>query len=91
MEPTKFDELTKALATSTSRRNALKAFAATTLGGVLGLGGLGTAFADACPPGHGLHRCGSLCCTSTESCCHNVACCPEGTRCVGHGNCVPAH
>ena len=44
MEPTTFDNLTKALATSTSRRAALKALAATTLGGLLGLGGLGTAF-----------------------------------------------
>ena len=45
MEPTKFDDLTKALATSTSRRQALKTIAATTLGGLLGLSGLGTAFA----------------------------------------------
>lgn len=34
MEPSKFDELTKALATSTSRRQALKAIAATALGGL---------------------------------------------------------
>jgi len=46
MEPTKFDELTKALATSTSRRQALKTIAATTLGGILGLGGIGTALAS---------------------------------------------
>lgn len=45
MDPLKFDELTKVLATSTSRRQALKTIAATTLGGILGLGGLGTAFA----------------------------------------------
>jgi hypothetical protein len=45
MEPSKFDELTKALATSTSRRQALKTIAATTIGGILGLGGIGSAFA----------------------------------------------
>ena len=44
MEPTKFDDLTKALATSTSRRQALKTIAATTLGSILGLSGIGTAF-----------------------------------------------
>ena len=45
MEPTRFDELTKVLATPTTRRQALRAIAATTMGGLLGLGGLGTAFA----------------------------------------------
>ena len=45
MEPTRFDEFTKVLATPTTRRQALKAIAATTLGGLLGLGGIGTAFA----------------------------------------------
>ena len=34
MEPTRFDELTKVLATPTSRRQALKAIAATALGGL---------------------------------------------------------
>jgi acyl-CoA synthetase (AMP-forming)/AMP-acid ligase II len=43
MESSRFDELTKALATSTSRRQALKTIAATTLGSILGLSGLGTA------------------------------------------------
>jgi hypothetical protein len=45
MEPYRFDELTKALATSTSRRQALKTIAATTLAGLLGLSGIDTAFA----------------------------------------------
>ncbi len=43
-----FDELTKALATATSRRQAFKTIAAATIGGIggiLGLGGIGTAFA----------------------------------------------
>lgn len=45
LNPSRFDELTKVLATATSRRQALKTIAATTLGSLLGLGGLGTAFA----------------------------------------------
>src|SRR5436309_2755964 len=49
MEPSRFDNLTKALATSTSRRQALKAVGAT-LGGALGLSRIGIAFADQCKP-----------------------------------------
>jgi hypothetical protein len=45
MEPSRFDDLTKALASATSRRQALKTIAATTIGGILGLGGIGSAFA----------------------------------------------
>jgi hypothetical protein len=45
MDSTRFDDLTKALATATSRRQALKALAAATVGGMLGLGGIGTTFA----------------------------------------------
>ena len=44
MKPSRFDDLTKALATATSRRQALKAIAATTLGGILGLSGIETVF-----------------------------------------------
>jgi hypothetical protein len=46
MDSSRFDELTKALATATSRRQALKTIAATTLGSILGLGGIGTALAS---------------------------------------------
>ena len=78
MEPTKFDELTKALATSTARRQALKAIAATTLGGILGLGGIGTAFgAPKC------HRAGLGCDTDSNCCtglfCQNGTCCSCNT------------
>jgi hypothetical protein len=45
MDSSRIDDLTKALATATSRRQALKALAATTIGGLLGLGGIGTTFA----------------------------------------------
>jgi hypothetical protein len=38
MEHSKFDELTKALATATSRRQALKTIAAATIGSILALG-----------------------------------------------------
>ncbi len=63
MEPSRFDELTKALATSTSRRQALKTIAATTLGSTLGLAGIGTAFAK--PK---CHRNGTGCDTSFQCC-----------------------
>jgi hypothetical protein len=43
MDSTRFDELTKALATSPSRRQIFKTLVATALGGLLGLGGVDTA------------------------------------------------
>src|SRR5690348_2995232 len=49
MEPSRFDDLTKALATATSRRQALKTFAATTIGGILGLAGIENVFAKGKP------------------------------------------
>jgi hypothetical protein len=45
MASSKFDELTRALATSTSRRQTLKTICASVLGGALAFGGLGTALA----------------------------------------------
>src|SRR6266480_6854335 len=45
MHPSNFDELTKALATSTSRRDALKTIVTASVGALLGLGGVSTAFA----------------------------------------------
>jgi hypothetical protein len=53
MDPTRFDDFTKVLATATSRRQALKAIAATTMGGMLGLSGIGKVFATA--PAHTRH------------------------------------
>lgn len=50
MQNSRFDELTKALATSPSRRQALKTFAATALAGMLGLSGVDKVFADDCIP-----------------------------------------
>jgi hypothetical protein len=44
MNPSNFDELTKALASSTSRRQALRTILAASVGGLLGIGGISTAF-----------------------------------------------
>jgi len=45
MNHSNFDELTKALANSTSRRHALRVIVTTSIGGLLGLTSIGTAFA----------------------------------------------
>lgn len=45
MQSSNFDELTKALAASTSRRHALRLIATASVGALLGLGGVSTAFA----------------------------------------------
>jgi hypothetical protein len=78
MDSSRFDELTKALATSRSRREALKTIAATTLGSILGLGRLGTAFgAPKCHPnGQG--------CDTNSQCCSGY--CANGEKCT----CPPA-
>jgi hypothetical protein len=74
MDATRCDDFTKGLATSTSRRAALKTIAATTIGGKLGLAGIGTAFAgdkcgnQDCPPG-------TICCNrggGVKICLHPV-------------------
>jgi len=101
MEPSRFDELTKALATSTSRRQALKAIAATTLGGILGLGGIGTAFGKPKCHSAGLgcdtnsNCCPGLYCANNEKCtpcpalpaCNSGCPCPSGQTC-SNGQCV---
>ncbi len=68
MGPSRFDELTKALARSTSRRQALRAIAAA-VGGLLGLGGVGTALANCKPNGIGCNI-SSQCCSG--GCCHGT-------------------
>ena len=95
MEPSRFDELTKALATSTSRRQALKTIAATTLGGILGLVGIGTAFAKHCRPLGKKCRQPEECCSNTcngtcicrtalQACVNTVECC-SGLVCTNPG------
>lgn len=68
MEPSRFDELTKALATSTSRRQAIKTIAATTLGGMLALSGIGPAFAKCKGSGSKCHH-AKQCCGTMSGCC----------------------
>ena len=89
MEPSKFDELTKALATSTSRRQALKAIAATTIGSILGLAGIGTAFAKCHNAGHNCEEnstcCSHLCCIAAGQ--TEGVCCDTGKVCQ-NGKCV---
>src|SRR5215831_9354569 len=46
MNPTKFDGLTKELAKSTSRRNALKTIVTASIGGVVGLGAIRSVFGN---------------------------------------------
>ena len=79
MESTRFDDLTKALATATSRRQALKAIVATIIGGLLGLDSTGTAFAKCHPEGHP--------CDENSTCCSKV--CQNGV-CVSSTTTTPA-
>ena len=85
MDPSKFDVFTKALATATSRRQALKAIGAT-VGGILGLGGAGTALAKCAGIGAKCSQssqcCLGYCNPSTFTCS-----CPSGTVPCG-GTCV---
>ncbi len=84
MEPSQFDELTKALATATSRRHALKTIAAT-IGGLLGLSSIGTAFANCKPNGIGCNT-NTQCCSG--GCCHgtctNLSSNPSNCGSCGH-------
>ena len=104
MKPTKFDELTKSLATATSRRQALKAIAATTFGSILGLSGIGTAFGAPKCHSNGLgcdtnSQCCSGYCQNGEKCTcppapactvppNNTCPCPSGQTCL-NGSCCP--
>ncbi len=99
MDSSRFDELTKALVTSTSRRQALKTIAATTLGGILGLSGLGTAFGATTCHRNGLgcdtnSQCCSGYCANGEKCtcppapaCNSYCPCPSGQTCC-NGTCI---
>lgn len=72
MAANKFDELTRALASSTSRRQAITALFVGALGGMLGLGGSGMALARA--------NCGAngAICTQNSNCCTYT--CDQTTR-----------
>ena len=100
MNPSNFDELTKALATSTSRRHALRLIATATIGGLFGLGGIRMAFGRNSP----CHRNGTACSANQKCCsnycvkgkctcppaptCNSVCPCPSGQTCH-NGSCCP--
>ena len=97
MHPSRFDEFTKALATPTSRRQALKTFTATALAGMLSLSGLDKVFAHCTPNGHhcksNIACCSSLCDPTTSTCvcppspaCNKACPCPPGSTCI-NGTC----
>jgi hypothetical protein len=77
MTTERFDDLTKALATSTSRRAAFKTIAATIVGSILGLGGIGTASAAGVKCPRGSHPCGPNCCPNGTSCCPKSGVCSK--------------
>ena len=81
MDSSKFDDLTKALATSTSRRQALKALGASVVGGILGLSGIDTALAKKplCRGNGSKCSLGQQCCSGY--CANNVCTCPPAPAC----------
>ena len=94
MKPSNFDELTKALATSTSRREVLKPIAVFTLGSILGLSWISNAFARACVA-NGRHCnsktpcCSGFCNPATKTCacgstCNSTCPCPDDQNCVSN-------
>jgi hypothetical protein len=91
MSDDRFDELSKALATSVSRGRALKAFALAGAGGVLSLIGAGSASARQCRDVGSSCRSNAECCdrfcdTNTFKCA-----CPSGTNLCPRSNaCLPA-
>jgi hypothetical protein len=80
MQPSNFDELTKALAATRSRRHALRLIVTTSVGGLLGLTSISTVFGRRGPK---CHRNG-LGCDRASDCCSGY-CSPKG-KCA----CVPA-
>ena len=103
MEPNKFDAFTKAIATPTSRRAALKTLVVTTVGGVVAWAGLGKVFAKDCDPpcSSGLTCCGGKCIdlrndpkhcgdcnvVCASGLCVNGLCCPPGATKCGNACC----
>jgi hypothetical protein len=84
MASTKFDELTKALATSTSRRQALKIFAGSVM--AVAATAFGSSLASAAPS-----PCSPNPCRPNATCCvvngNKAECCHAGTVC-GKKGCV---
>jgi hypothetical protein len=101
MEDSRFDALTKAMATPTSRRQALKALGASVVGGILGLSRIGTALADkplcrgnGSKCSLGKQCCSGYCANNVCTCppapaCNSACPCPSGSTCV-NGTCCPS-
>src|SRR5919109_4936913 len=89
MDEQRFDDLSRKLATSVSRRQAVKILGATALGGLGALIGARGAYA---------HQCRSIgdTCRSNAECCERVCidfhcACPGGTElCPSTNECLPA-
>jgi len=90
MDSSKFDELTRALASTTSRRQALKTLAASTLGGIFTFSGLGRAFAREKHCERGETNCFGRCVNLKSNPNHCGSCsrfCASGQTCV-NGSCT---
>lgn len=94
MNDLKFDDMTKAMSTTTSRRQALKLLVTSGAGGVLALVGAGGASAIA--PGR-CRKNGTVCRQNIECCSEycdpatlQCACTPGAQVCPSTGACVPA-
>lgn len=85
-----FDELTRALASSLSRRQTIKAIFVGALGGTLGLSGFGTTLAAGCVPYGGTCHNNDECCS--HDCFHSTCNCkPKGIRCNLDSECCSGH
>src|SRR5688500_9243708 len=90
MDPKSFDELSKSLATSVSRRHAIRIIGTTAATGVAALFGARSGFAN---HNHPCRDAGSTCRSNAECCtgvCRDFHCaCAPGTV-LCQGECVPA-
>jgi hypothetical protein len=88
MDSNRFDDLTRTLATTTSRRGFLKTLAGGAAGALLAAFGVGEAAAKDCK------KAGQLCKNTKECCsgiCYNGTCvsaCPSGSK-PCNGTCIP--
>src|SRR5690348_7033711 len=92
MSSNNFDELTKDLACSTSRRQALKAIFAGTVGSALGFIGLGTTRAAVCrsngdPCKYNSQCCSDDCFTVEEPLLKVCTCKAAGVSCTSNNQC----
>jgi len=86
MDMSRFDGLTRNLATTRSRRAALAGLVIAALGGsVAEPFALEAVAKGKCP--HGKRNCGAGCCPRRADVCCKKYCCKKGYRCCGHGKC----